>query len=339
MKNKSLFFITLFFAVSLYNFTSCNNVTNVTTSSLTNKDGEWSDWDDWNDWDAGFVEDYEEFIPSFDYLSTMKVEAENTKYSLCRVSEGGSGKVLDWTSDDTLVKFNIEAEEEKVVEIFLQLAVDFSENRSRNYNERLELILNEQSIYLNGQFTQTIEGDWWLQYYSISLGETTLLEGENSLVLRLTDSVNLDYIEISDSNSPTFNYSGDSSLIIQGEETNCSECKISDGGSGKVLDWTTDNTKVRFIINANSDCLVNLSVNIAVDFSENRSRNINERLSLLVNGKLIVLNGEFDHDNLEEWWFNYILLSLGEIQLSSGKNILELKLSDSVNLDYLQIDL
>lgn len=190
MKTKSLFFITLFFAVSLYTFTSCNNVTNVTTSSLTNKDGEWSDWD------AGFVEDYEEFIPSFDYLSTMKVEAENTKYSLCRVSEGGSGKVLDWTSDDTLVKFNIEAEEERVVELFLQLAVDFSENRSRKINDRLSLLVNGKPIVLNGEFSHDNLEEWWFNYILLSLGEIQLSSGKNIIELKLSDSVNLDYLQI-----------------------------------------------------------------------------------------------------------------------------------------------
>ncbi|MCH5161989.1 MAG: hypothetical protein J1G38_00680 [Clostridiales bacterium] len=294
-------------------------------------DGEWSDWNDWNDWDEGFADNYTEFVPGFDFYSGMKVEAEDTKYNDCNETDGGTGKILDWTSDDTKLKFSLSVGEKSSVELLVRVAVDFADGRSRNIADRLALTLNGDEVTLDGQFTQNYNGNWWESYYLVSLGEITLPSGEVAVELKLSDSLNIDFLKFGN----TFNFTG-SGFIVQAEDANSSGCNVSSGGSGKVLDWTNDNTKVEFDLAVDEQTTVELFVRVAVDFSNGRSRNIADRLELKLNGQKVMIGGQFMQDYDGDWWESYYLVLIGNITLSKGNNAVELKLSDSLNLDYIQ---
>lgn len=283
--------------------------------------------------------------PSFEYKEDLRVEAEDTFYNLIP-RNGGSGQILGYDSkiDDPQIKFVVNSDAEREVELFLNAVIRVDSDHSGKANDRFTLKVNGTDIDLSAITIDgaTHDNGGWYQkpYNDLSFGKITLKKGTNVIELTTSKEMNIDYFYFNKKTAlyATFDY--EENLKVEGESTTYSGLIVQEAASGKVLaDFKTSST-VKFIVNCDSDKQVEFIVNALIRVGGSFSSNASERFALKVNGvavdlSAITIDGAQDQSGNRWWTQAYSDLSLGNISLKKGENVIEItSLSTDLNVDY-----
>lgn len=141
-------------------------------------------------------------IPEINYYSGVIMEAEECLVLNSKKEPNASrsnGYSIGYNSASTKVEFIVNCTNNVNVNFIVNTLLNVSEERSSSLRERFKLTINDQLITLNNTtLARSSDGNWWeKEYYDITLANVSLKQGKNSILLNLSDEVNLDYIKLS----------------------------------------------------------------------------------------------------------------------------------------------
>ena len=278
----------------------------------------------------------------FDYVDGIRVQAESTLYSGAIIQNAASGKILGGLSASTIIKFGIQSDVEREVELFVNSVIRVDSANSGKASDRFTLKVNGVDVDLS---SKTITGvtygsnGWWAQPYSgTSLGKITLSSGENIIEITTSSEMNIDYFYFT---YPEFDYT--EWLKIEAENTLFSGLVVRNDGSGKILgvNDSASSRELKFVVYSDVEKEVELFINSVIRVDSSHSSKASDRFTLKVGGNAIDLSN-VTLTGKGSGWYNepYRSTSLGKITLSKGPNFVEFSVSSlkEVNIDYFYFD-
>lgn len=283
--------------------------------------------------------------PSFGYKEDLRVEAEDAYYNLI-LRNGGSGKILGYDSKikDPQIKFVVTSKEAKEVELFLNAVIRVDDDYSGKASDRFTLKVNGGDVDLSSITIKgaTHDNGGWYQkpYEDLSFGKISLKKGDNLIEITTSSEMNVDYFYFNKKTAlyATFDY--EENLKVEGENTTYSGLIVQNAASGKVLADFKTSSSVKFIVKCDEEKQVEFIINALIRVGGSFSSNADERFTLKVNGtavdlSAITINGAQDQSENRWWTQPYSDLSLGNISLKKGENVIEIaSLSTDLNVDY-----
>lgn len=280
--------------------------------------------------------------PTYDYSAGVKIEAEDTLFSSATVQTLNGIKILGILSKNTKIKFIVKSDEAREIEFFVHAVIRVDAEYSGNVSERFTLKINGDpvnlsAVTLNGVTHSDSDAWYYKEYSDSSLGKINLSKGENLIEITTSEEMNLDYFYLDKMPAPEFEYA--EGLKVEAENTLFAGATVQDAASGKILGILDEETRIEFVINADSDKETELFVNALIRVDTEYSGVAKDRFTLTVNGTPIdlsskTLNG-VTHSDGDVWYVkDYSVSSLGRINLAKGKNVIVITTSEEMNVDY-----
>lgn len=139
--------------------------------------------------------------PSFSYSPNLKVEAEDCLLFDCQIEEGtglSNGKNIGFITDNTSLEFIINASEATKTTFSIRTVVRVDEEYSNKASDRFTISVDGKECQINNVElppTNLNDENWWFyDYYDVTLAEIDLKKGDNYILFRLSEFMNLDYL-------------------------------------------------------------------------------------------------------------------------------------------------
>lgn len=371
MKKKLRLFLSIIMALALSTcvFASCGDNDG---NGNGNGDGEnsadtgWGDWwgEDWGD-DLGTDENDGTYDPSKNYntvdysqeyapysvvakdetsagifnpfMGVHRYEAENARLSGSAVISGNHVGYLD----NADVEFDVDSGMACKVLLVAGFSTSPDSQYGHHFKDQYDLIINDQSVNTEDCWIKKTDG--WNTFTDNAVAVIDLVAGDNDIVFSsIVGNSNIDYILLVPQKEmalPEFNAGG----RIEAEATKVSGCNLEAGATGGNIGFSTENTKLEFVINLDETAPIQsteMVLNGLILMTSGNSTKASNRLTLTINDTPVDLSNIYLNCVTEDgnWWEKpYSTSSLGNVNLQKGKNTVCLTLSEGINLDYIQI--
>ncbi len=294
------------------------------------------------------------FVPYLPANGVHRYEAEN---AVTDASINSGGYVGDLREGKT-VTFNINsaAGTNQTVLLVASLAINPNYHPTGGdgaYFPYTELVGGDGSVNkvtVNGTDAEmtgmVCDTNSWTAFADSAIGEVTLRPGANEIVMTFyADATNLAYIKLVPKIADAAG-EPDPSLYaatvgadgkIEAEDTYFTGARIE---NDKNLAYTNTDTLIRFTFDNETGGAVTRTLRMyaAVNVNDSKSAAKSERITLKTGGSDVALTGELPSPSGSTLWYNeYKNVDIAEITLDPGATVIEITLSEEINVDYFEL--